>query len=157
VPHELANQADPVGAPPVSDGGVVLDRWFTDSDLRLRRSAMLALLIPLRQDRGGFQRFGRHADAMLEERDFFIRKAVGWMLRDTGRKRPDVVCEWLLPGAPPARFTSLPNLRRTYQRANATALARRARSEPALIGALNRLAPPRRAPTSRGRTGVRVP
>ena len=36
---------------------------------------------------------------MLDEREFFIRKAIGWMLRDTGRKRPDLVYEWLLPSA----------------------------------------------------------
>jgi 3-methyladenine DNA glycosylase AlkD len=79
--------------------GAVLDRWSTDSDLWLRRSAMLALLIPLRQGRGDFERFTRYADAMLEEREFFIRKAIGWVLRDTGHKRPDLVYAWLLPRA----------------------------------------------------------
>ncbi len=39
---------------------------------------------------------------MLEEREFFIRKAIGWILRDTGRRRPDLVYEWLLPRAPRA-------------------------------------------------------
>ena len=77
----------------------VLDRWAADSDFWLRRSAMLALLIPLRQGGGDFERFGRYADAMLDEREFFIRKAIGWVLRDTGRKRPDLVYEWLLPRA----------------------------------------------------------
>jgi 3-methyladenine DNA glycosylase AlkD len=77
----------------------VLDRWATDDDFWLRRSAMLALLVPLRQGRGDFDRFGRYADAMLDEREFFIRKAIGWVLRDTARKRPDLVYEWLLPRA----------------------------------------------------------
>jgi 3-methyladenine DNA glycosylase AlkD len=36
---------------------------------------------------------------MLDEREFFIRKAIGWVLRDTARKRPDLVYEWLLPRA----------------------------------------------------------
>ena len=34
---------------------------------------------------------------MLEEREFFIRKAIGWVLRDTARKRPEMVAEWLRP------------------------------------------------------------
>ena len=51
------------------------------------------------QGRGDFERFGRYADAMLEEREFFVRKAIGWVLRDTARKRPDLVYEWLLPRA----------------------------------------------------------
>jgi 3-methyladenine DNA glycosylase AlkD len=36
---------------------------------------------------------------MLEEREFFIRKAIGWVLRDTSKKRPELVYEWLLPRA----------------------------------------------------------
>jgi 3-methyladenine DNA glycosylase AlkD len=79
--------------------GAVLDRWAADSDFWLRRSALLALLKPLREGRGDFARFGRYADAMLDEREFFIRKAIGWVLRDTGRKRPDLVYDWLLPRA----------------------------------------------------------
>lgn len=77
----------------------VLDRWALDDDFWLRRSALLALLIPLRQGGGDFERFGRYADAMLDEREFFVRKAIGWVLRDTGRTRPDLVFDWLLPRA----------------------------------------------------------
>ena len=76
-----------------------LDRWAVDHDLWIRRSALLALLLPLRRGRGDFERFGRYADAMLSEREFFIRKAIGWVLRDTSRKRPDMVYAWLLPRA----------------------------------------------------------
>jgi 3-methyladenine DNA glycosylase AlkD len=36
---------------------------------------------------------------MLDEREFFIRKAIGWVLRDTSRRRPDLVYAWLLPRA----------------------------------------------------------
>ena len=74
-----------------------LDRWASDGDFWIRRSALLALLLPLRCGEGDFERFGRYADAMLEEREFFIRKAIGWVLRDTGRKRPELVYDWLMP------------------------------------------------------------
>lgn len=79
--------------------GRELDRWATDDDFWLRRSAMLALLVPLRRGAGDFERFTRYADAMLGETEFFIRKAIGWILRDTARKRPDLVFAWLLPRA----------------------------------------------------------
>jgi 3-methyladenine DNA glycosylase AlkD len=79
--------------------GDVLDRWATDGDFWIRRSALLALLVALRRGEGDFDRFGRYADAMLDEREFFIRKAIGWVLRDTGRRRPDLVFQWLLPRA----------------------------------------------------------
>lgn len=83
------------------DPGLVetLDRWAVDEDFWIRRSALLAHLIALRRGAGDFETFSRHADAMLEEKEFFIRKAIGWILRDTGRLRPDLVHEWLLPRA----------------------------------------------------------
>ena len=34
---------------------------------------------------------------MLTEQEFFIRKAIGWILRETGKRRPDLVAEWLAP------------------------------------------------------------
>jgi len=74
-----------------------LDRWAGDEDFWLRRSAMLALLKPLRRGEGDFERFGRYADRMLADKEFFIRKAIGWILRDTGRRRPQLVAEWLAP------------------------------------------------------------
>ena len=77
----------------------VLDRWAVDDDFWIRRSALLVLLVPLRRGAGDFDRFGRYAGGMLEETEFFIRKAIGWVLRDTGRKRPEMTYEWLLPRA----------------------------------------------------------
>lgn len=78
---------------------VALDRWAADDDFWLRRSAMLALLRPLRRGEGDFERFSRYADQMLEEKEFFIRKAIGWILRDTARRRPALVADWLAPRA----------------------------------------------------------
>jgi 3-methyladenine DNA glycosylase AlkD len=80
--------------------GSVLDRWAVDDDFWIRRSALLALLVPLRRGGGDFERFSRYADQMLDEREFFIRKAIGWVLRDTAKKRPDLVYCWLLSRAP---------------------------------------------------------
>jgi 3-methyladenine DNA glycosylase AlkD len=77
----------------------VLDRWAKDDDFWLRRAAMLALLRPLRRGDGDFRRFARYADAMLEDREFFIRKAIGWVLRETGKLQPDMVYAWLRPRA----------------------------------------------------------
>lgn len=79
------------------DLGTVLDRWAADSDFWVRRAAMLALLLPLRRGAGDFGRFSRYADGMLEEREFFIRKAIGWVLREVAKKRPKLVDAWLAP------------------------------------------------------------
>jgi 3-methyladenine DNA glycosylase AlkD len=96
--------------------GAHLDRWSVDENFWLRRASMLALLEPLRSREGGdFPRFDRYASAMLDETEFFktdppatregtlpvrpcgrpsldlrfIRKAIGWILRDLGRKHPE--------------------------------------------------------------------
>lgn len=81
------------------DAAAVLDAWAVDDDFWIRRSALLALLVPLRRGAGDFARFCRYADVMLDEKEFFVRKAIGWVLRDTARKRPAMVYEWLLPRA----------------------------------------------------------
>lgn len=81
------------------DLGGVLDRWSSDDDVWLRRSALLALLVPLKRGNGDWDRFARYADALLEDRDFWVRKAIGWVLRETGKQRPELVGEWLLPRA----------------------------------------------------------
>ena len=74
----------------------VLDRWATDADFWVRRSALLAWLRPLRAG-APLERFLSYADAMLEEREFFIRKAIGWVLREVGKRRPREVADWLAP------------------------------------------------------------
>lgn len=76
---------------------VVLDRWASDPSLWMRRAALFALLGPLRRGEGDFERFSRYAEDMLEDKEFFIRKAIGWVLRETAKKRPDLVYEWLRP------------------------------------------------------------
>ena len=60
----------------------------------------------LRRGTGDFERFARYADAMLDEREFFVRKAIGWVLRDTARKRPDLVGNPHDPDPPAAVATS---------------------------------------------------
>ena len=65
-----------------------LDRWAADDDFWVSRSSLLALLLPLRRGEGDFERFSRYADAMLAEREFFIRKAIGWVLARPPRSSP---------------------------------------------------------------------
>ena len=72
-----------------------LDLWAKDDDFWIRRSALLALLLPLRRGEGDWRRFVRYADGMLDEREFFIRKAIGWILRETSKRSPKRVADFL--------------------------------------------------------------
>jgi 3-methyladenine DNA glycosylase AlkD len=69
---------------------VTLDQWAIASCMWLRRSAMLALHDPVLRGSGDFQHFARLAVPMLGEREFFIQKAIGWMLRSASKRRPEV-------------------------------------------------------------------
>jgi 3-methyladenine DNA glycosylase AlkD len=77
----------------------VVRRWAVDEDFWVRRSALLAHLKSLGR-RGSFEgwdRFCELADAMLDEREFFIRKAIGWVLREASKTHRDQVARWLRP------------------------------------------------------------
>lgn len=65
-----------------------LSAWNRDEHMWLRRASVLVLLEPLRSGGGDFALFERLAVPLLGERDFFLRKVVGWVLRDVSRKRP---------------------------------------------------------------------
>ena len=83
-----------VRRPDVADAWI--GRWAAADDFWVRRTALLAEIAPLRAG-APFERFGRHADAMLEEREFFIRKAIGWVLREVSKGRPAEVLAWIAP------------------------------------------------------------
>lgn len=66
-----------------------LERWSRDKDFWVRRAALLALHDPLLAGAGDFAMFARLAVPLLEEREFFIRKAIGWVLRSTAKRTPE--------------------------------------------------------------------
>lgn len=75
----------------------VLPRWSRDPDFWIRRAALLAYQDPLRKGDPVFDEFTALADPLLEDKEFFVRKAIGWMLRERTKKAPDEVFDWLLP------------------------------------------------------------
>ena len=68
----------------------VLERWSRDEDFWVRRASLLAQLPSLRAGGGDFELFASFASRMVGEKEFFIRKAIGWVLRDVSKKRPDL-------------------------------------------------------------------
>lgn len=72
-----------------------LDRWACDPDFWVRRAALLALHDPILRGAGDFAHFERLSIPMLGEREFFVRKAIGWMLRSASKRRPDLTIAYL--------------------------------------------------------------
>ncbi|WP_141580760.1 DNA alkylation repair protein [Actinomadura sp. WMMA1423] len=79
------------------DLAAVLDAWVADPYMWVRRTAMLALLAGVRAGEPDLGRIARYGDALIVEREFFIRKALGWVLRELSRKDPDWVAAWVAP------------------------------------------------------------
>ena len=80
---------DPLGAE------VVLDCWAVDESFWVRRASMLALLPSLRVSDDRWGQFCRYAEALMDEREFFVRKAIGWVTREVAKRRPDTARPWV--------------------------------------------------------------
>ena len=63
--------------------------WATDEDLWLRRTAVIAQLG--HRDDTDLDLLVRALEANLDDRSFWLRKAIGWALRDYARTDPDWV------------------------------------------------------------------
>lgn len=72
-----------------------LDLWSRDDDFWIRRSALLALLPALLGGDPVWERWSGYADGMLSESEFFVRKAIGWVLREVGKRDPERVSTWV--------------------------------------------------------------
>ncbi len=95
---------DAIGTVVASDPtamAATLDRWVDADDFWLRRAAVLSLLKPIRSGRTGTERLFDYSDRLLDEKEFFVRKAIGWVLRDItrGGANADAVYDFLAPRA----------------------------------------------------------
>ncbi len=77
-----------------ADMAPVLDRWIDDPNLWIRRSAILAQL--RHKDATDQARLFTYCLQRAHEREFFIRKAIGWALRQYARTEPEAVRRFVL-------------------------------------------------------------
>lgn len=75
----------------------VADAWSGDGSFWVRRLSVLCLSRPVRAGAVPFATFERIADRLVDEREFFVAKAIGWVLRDIGRHDPKSVATWCAP------------------------------------------------------------
>jgi 3-methyladenine DNA glycosylase AlkD len=68
-----------------------LRRWSKDPDFWMRRAALLSQLLLFREGKGNKALFYSFANEMMEEKEFFIRKAIGWVLREMSKADPEEV------------------------------------------------------------------
>lgn len=93
ITDELAHRmAELLDADAVAMSAVVR-AWMTDENLWIRRLAILSQLG--RRERMDRQLLTDVIEANIADRDFFIRKAIGWALREGARTDPDWVRAFL--------------------------------------------------------------
>lgn len=77
-----------------------LKKWSADTNFWIRRASLISQLPLFRKDRGDIQLFFSFAEKMLHEKEFFIRKAIGWVLRDLSQHDPEKVFRFMKKNLP---------------------------------------------------------
>lgn len=72
-----------------------LDTWVRDENFWIRRTSLLALLAGIRAGTPDLGRLSAYGEALVGEREFFIRKALGWVLRELAKSEPAWVTTWV--------------------------------------------------------------
>ena len=73
-----------------------LIRWSAAWPLWQRRASMTAQIKLLRVGKGDRELFYRIARGMLGEKEFFIRKAIGWVVREISKADPEAARDFLM-------------------------------------------------------------
>lgn len=66
-----------------------VDEWNRDDDMWLRRTSIICQIGA--KDRTDVPRLLRYCESQLHEKEFFIRKAIGWALREYAKTDPETV------------------------------------------------------------------
>jgi 3-methyladenine DNA glycosylase AlkD len=72
----------------------LMDEWIREEDMWLRRSAIIGQIT--HKQGTDAQRLFTYCAARMHEREFFIRKAIGWALREYSKIAPVAVRDFLL-------------------------------------------------------------
>ena len=78
--------------------GAILNRWIDDPDLWIRRTAILAQIS--HKEWTDSKRLFRYCLRRASETEFFIRKAIGWALREYAKTAPHEVANFLRKNRP---------------------------------------------------------
>jgi 3-methyladenine DNA glycosylase AlkD len=71
----------------------MMDRWIEDANLWIRRAAIISQL--KHKDLTDHVRLFRYSLAQASDKEFFIRKAIGWALRQYAYSAPERVSDYL--------------------------------------------------------------
>ncbi|MBI1810497.1 MAG: DNA alkylation repair protein [Nitrospirae bacterium] len=73
-----------------------LKKWSKSENFWMRRASLISQILLFRQDMGDKKLFFEFAERMVSEKEFFIRKAIGWGLREMAKANPDEAFNFLM-------------------------------------------------------------
>jgi len=73
-----------------------LKKWSRSENFWMRRTSLISPILLFRKGRGDAGLFYSFAERMLGEKEFFIRKAIGWGLREIAKADPDEAFRFLM-------------------------------------------------------------
>jgi len=73
-----------------------LKKWSKRESHWMRRASLIAPILLFRKGRGDRRLFFRLARGMVEEKEFFIRKAIGWSVREISKADRDIAYNFLM-------------------------------------------------------------
>jgi 3-methyladenine DNA glycosylase AlkD len=73
-----------------------LKKWSASDNFWMRRASMISQVLLFRHNKGDKKLFFGFAGKMLHEKEFFIRKAIGWCVREISKASPDEAFDFLM-------------------------------------------------------------
>jgi 3-methyladenine DNA glycosylase AlkD len=73
-----------------------LKQWSSSDNFWMRRASMISQILLFRYNRGDKELFFGFAGKMLHEKEFFIRKAIGWCVREISKANPEGAFDFLM-------------------------------------------------------------
>ncbi len=72
-----------------------LRKWSGSDNFWMRRASLISQILLLRDGRGDKELFFTFAEKMIAEKEFFVRKAIGWGLREMSKADQESVIAFL--------------------------------------------------------------
>ena len=76
-----------------SEMNIILDKWIDDENLWIRRTAILAHL--KHKENMDQEKLFNYCLRRAHEKEFFIQKAIGWVLREYSKTEPEIVFSFI--------------------------------------------------------------
>lgn len=73
-----------------------LKRWSTSQNFWMKRSSLISQILMFRKGKGDKELFYDFAERMTSDKEFFIRKAIGWCIREISKADPEAAFDFLM-------------------------------------------------------------